>query len=87
LNAQGRRPFRPPLHATASWRKLSIFQVQGGRLQQQNVVNVRPGPTAFATNRVIEGSPSSFRIIFSEAMIRNILFLKLSVSQGISTRM
>ena len=71
----------------SSWQKLSTFQVQRGRLQQQNVVNVMPGPTAFATNCVIEGSPSSFRVIFSEAMIRNILFLKLSVSQGISTRM
>ena len=37
-----------------------------------NVVNVRPGPTALATNRVIEGSPSSLRVKFSEAMLRNI---------------
>jgi len=57
----------------SSWRILSTFQVQRGRLQQQNVVNVRPAPTEFATNRVIEGSPSSsFRIIFSKAMFRNI---------------
>jgi len=57
----------------SSWRKLSTFHMQSGRLQQQNVVNVRPVPTAIATNRVIEGSPSSFfRIIFSEAMLQNI---------------
>jgi len=57
----------------SSWRMLCTFQVQRGHLQQQNVVNVRPAPTEFATNRVIEGSPSSsFRIIFSEAMFRNI---------------
>ena len=85
MNAHGRRPFRPPsLHATASWRKLSTFQVQGGRLQQQNVVNVRPGPTTFATNRVIEGSPSSFRIIFSEAMLRNIQKCTISEAQRVT---
>ena len=50
-----------------------LFQVQRGRFQQQNVVNVRPGSTAFATNRVIEDrQSSSFRIILSEAMLQNI---------------
>ena len=39
----------------SSWRILSTFQVQRGRLQQQNVVNVRPAPTEFATNRLVEG--------------------------------
>ena len=49
-----------------------FFQVHRGCLQQ-NVVNVRPGPTAFATNRVIEDrQSSSFRIILSEAMLQNI---------------
>jgi len=42
----------------SSWRILSTFQVQRGHLQHQNVVNVRPAPTEFATNRVIEGSPT-----------------------------
>jgi len=68
----------------SSWQKLSTFQVQRGRLQQQNVVNVMPGPTAFATNCVIEGSPSSFRIIFSEAMLRNIQKCTISEAQRVT---
>ena len=53
------------------WQKLSTFQAQRRRLQQQNVVNIRPEPTAFAITRVVEGKPfSSFRIMFSEAMLR-----------------
>ena len=69
----------------SSWRKLSTFQVQRGRLQQQNVVNVRPGPTAIATNRVIEGSPSSsFRIIFSVAMLRNVQKCTISEAQRVT---
>jgi len=54
-------------------------------LQQQNVVNVRPGPTAFATNRVIEGSPSSsFRITFSDEMLRNIQKCAISEAQRVT---
>jgi len=70
----------------SSWRKLSAFQVQRGELlQQQIVVNVRPGPTAFATNHVIEGSPSSsFRIIFSEAILRNIQKCTISEAQRVT---
>ena len=58
-----------------------LFQVQRGRLQQQNVVNVRPGPTAFATNRVIEDRQSSLRIILSEAMLQNIQKCTISETQ------
>ena len=59
-----------------------LFQVQRGRLQQQNVVNVRPGPTAFATNRVIEDrQSSSLRIILSEAMLQNIQKCTISETQ------
>ena len=67
------------------WQKLSIFQAQRRRLQQQNVVNIRPGPTAFATTSVVEGRPSSsFRIMFSEAMLRNIQKCTISEAQRVT---
>ena len=54
-------------------------------MQQQNVVNLRSGPTAFATNRIIEGSPSySFRIIFSEAMLQKIEKCTISEAQRVT---
>ena len=67
------------------WQKLSTFQAQRGRLQQLNVVKIRPGPTAFATTRVVEGRPSSsFRIMFSEAMLRNIQKCTISEAQRVT---
>ena len=57
------------------------FQMQKGRLQQQNVVNIGPGPIAFA----IEGRPSSsFPIIFSEAMLQNIQQFTISEAQRVT---
>lgn len=55
------------------WQALAISHVQRGRLQEQNILSFKPGPTAFATSRIIESSPlSSFRVLFDEAMLRNI---------------
>ena len=52
---------------------LAGSHVQRGRLQQQNILNFKPGSTAYATSRIIESSPlSSFRILFDKAMLRSI---------------
>ena len=65
------------------WQKLSTFQTQRGRMQQQNVVNIRPGPTAFATTRVVEGRPSSeLRLAKRCSGIFRNVFLKLNVLLG-----
>ena len=45
------------------WQALTGFYVQRGRLQQQIIINFKPGPTAYATSRIIESSQlSSFRV-------------------------
>ena len=55
------------------WQALATSHLQGGRLQQQNILSFKPGPTAFVTSRIMESSPlSSFRDLFDEAMLRNI---------------
>ena len=47
------------------WQSLSISHVQRRLLQQWNIVNFTPGPTSFASRRIIESSPfSSFRVSF-----------------------
>ena len=52
---------------------LAPNQAASRRLQQQNIMRVRPGPTAYASSRIIfDSPPSSFRILFNEAMLRNI---------------
>ena len=56
-----------------AWQALAVSHVQRGRLQQQNILSFKPGPTAFAISRIIESSPlSSFCVLFDEAMLRNI---------------
>ena len=41
---------------------LATSHLQRGRLQQQNILSFKPGPTAFATSRIMESSPLlSFR--------------------------
>ena len=56
-----------------AWQALAVSLVQRGRLQQQNILSFKPGPTAFAISRIIESSPlSSFCVLFDEAMLRNI---------------
>ena len=55
------------------WQALVTSHVQHGCLQQQNILSFKPGPTAFATSRIMESSPlSSFHVLFDEAMLRNI---------------
>ena len=55
------------------WQALATSHVQRGRLQEQNIPSFKPGPTAFATSKIMESSPlSSFRVLFDEAMLRNI---------------
>ena len=67
------------------WQKLSTFQAQRGRLQQQNIINIKPGPTACATTRVVEGrTSSSFQIMFSKGMLRNIQKCTISEAQHIT---
>ena len=56
-----------------AWQALASFYVLRGRLQQQNIQNFKPGPTAYATSRIIESSPmSSYRALFGKAMLRSI---------------
>ena len=56
-----------------AWQAMDVSHVQRGRLQQQNILNFKPGPTAFATHKVSETSPlSSFCVVFDEPMLRNI---------------
>ena len=42
-----------------AWQTLTISHVQRGRLQQQNILSFKPGPTAFATSRITENSQST----------------------------
>ena len=58
-------------------------KMQKGCLQQQNIVNIRPGPTACATSCVIKGRPS-FRIIFSEAMLQSIQKCSITEAQHVT---
>ena len=52
---------------------LAISHVQRGRLQQQNKLSFKHGPTAFGTCRITESSRLSlFRRLFDEAMLRDI---------------
>ena len=56
-----------------AWQALAISHMQQGRLQQQNILNFKPGSTAFAKSRSTESSSlSSFRVLFDKAMLRNI---------------
>ena len=37
-----------------AWQTLAISHVQRGRLQQQNILSFKPGPTVFTTSRITE---------------------------------
>lgn len=55
------------------WTKIDLNNQPRGRIQQQNVLKVRPGPTAYSTSRVLNGSPlSAFRIFVDEKMLRHV---------------
>ena len=71
-----------------AWQALAISHVQRGRLKQQNMLSFKPGPTAFATNRITASSPlSSFRILFDEAMLRNKRKCTVAEAHRVSGRM
>ena len=49
----------------SGWLALAPNQAVSGRLQQRNIIRIRPGPTAYASSRIIsDSSLSSFRISF-----------------------
>ena len=64
------------------WQALAPNQAVSGRLQQQNITSIRPGPIAYVAPRIIsDSSLLSFRIIFNELMPKNVqkvVLLKLS---------
>ena len=69
------------------WQALATSHVQRGRLQQQNILSFKPGPTSFATSRIMESSPlSSFRVLFDEAMLRNIRKCTVAEANRISDK-
>ena len=48
------------------WLAFAPNQAVSGRLQQQNTMRIRPGPTVYASSRIIFDSPlSSFRILLT----------------------
>ena len=66
---------------------LATSHVEHGHLQQQNILSFKPGPTAFATSRIMESSPlSSFRVLFDEAMLRNIRKCTVAEANRISDK-
>jgi len=63
---------------------LPPYKTRRSHMQQHTVANVRRGPTAFATNRVIEGSPycsESYSVNPCSKIFTNVLFLKLRECQ------
>ena len=54
----------------------------------KNILSFKPGPTAFATSRITESSPlSSFRVLFDEAILRNIRKCTVTKAHCVSGRM
>jgi len=55
------------------WRWAAASEAIRGRLQAQNIVRIRPGPTAYSVRNVVGDSPlSAFKILFDESMFRHI---------------
>ena len=46
------------------WQAFAGYHVQRVRLQQQNILNFKPGPTSYATSRIVESSPLSSFCVF-----------------------
>ena len=70
-----------------AWQALAISHVQQGRLQPQNILNFKPGSTAFAKSRSTESSSlSSFRVLFDKAMLRNIRKSTVAKAHRVSGR-
>jgi len=56
-----------------SWQRVHLGRGVAGRSAKQNILRRRPGPTAFATNRVFQNDEASaFRLFFNEPMLRHI---------------
>ena len=69
------------------WQALATSHVQCGRLQQQNILSIKPGPAAFAISRIKESSPlSSFFVLFDEAMLGNIRKCTVAEARRISIK-
>ena len=67
------------------WLALAPNQAVSGRLQQQNKMRIRPGPTTYASSRIISDSRlSSFRIFFNEPMLRNIQKCTIAEAQRVT---
>ena len=65
---------------------LAPNQAVSGRLQQQNIMKIRSGSTAYAFFRIISDSPlSAFRILFNEPMLRNIQKCTLAEAQRVTS--
>ena len=55
------------------WQILDPSQRSQGRMQKQNVVKIRPGPTTYSVSQVnLNHLLSSLRIFINEPMLRNI---------------
>ena len=68
----------------SGWLALAPNQAVSGRLQQRNIIRIRPGPTAYASSRIIsDSSLSSFRILFNVAMLRNIQKCTIAEAQRV----
>ena len=71
-----------------AWQALAISYVQRGRLQQQNILSFKSSPTVFVTSRITESSPLSlFRVLYDEAMLRNIRKCNVAETHRVSGRM
>ena len=67
------------------WLALAPNQAIGGRLQQQNIMRIQPGSTAYAASRIIFDSPLSFfRILFNKPMLRNIQKCNIAEAQRVT---
>ena len=55
------------------WQFFDASHVQRRHSQQQNILNFKPGPTAFATSRIMDSnSLASFYVLFDGTMLKNI---------------
>ena len=67
------------------WQALAPNQAVSGRLQQQNIMRIRPGSTVYAFFCIISDSPpSSFRILFNEPMLRIIQKCTIAEAQRVT---
>ena len=67
------------------WQALAPNKIVSGRLQQQNIMIILPGPTAYAAFCIISNNPLSlFRIFFKERMLRNIQKCTIAEAQQVT---